>query len=226
MKRNLLSIFAYVFLSFSIGFITSCSDDSPDSPEVQVGARGDKGDKGEKGDRGTDGTSGEKGNTGAAGATGATGATGTTGTKGDKGEQGNANVKVYTKDISGATWETYGTTSSGYLRLIIDAPNILTRDVVKNWVILVYVASSDYGFSWSLLPYYTDRNIRVQYEIREGSVIIKRDQDGKAKTQSNFSEIKIVAIQPSSTGTISQIKNSPIDFKNYEAVKGHFKFQD
>ena len=108
--------------------------------------------------------------------------------------------EVYTKDISGETWTQVGSNSSGYLSLTINAPNVLTNDVVSNWIILVYVYTSDFG-GW--VPYYTERNIRVTAEIKQGSIILKRDQDGTPYTQSNFSQLKIVLIKPVSMGTLN-----------------------
>ena len=110
--------------------------------------------------------------------------------------------EIYTKDISGATWTQVGTNSSGYLSLTINAPNVLTNDVVSNWVILVYVYTSDFS-GWGIVPYYTERNIRVTAEIHTGYITLKRDQDGAPYTQSNFSTLKLVLIKPVSMGTLN-----------------------
>ena len=111
-------------------------------------------------------------------------------------------LMTYTKDISGMTWTTVGTNSSGYLSLQIDAPNLLTSDVVNNWVILVYLRTSDFS-SWALVPYYTERNIRVTADIYTGRIILKRDQNGTPYTQSNFSTLRLVLMKPVATGTIN-----------------------
>jgi hypothetical protein len=155
--------------------------------------------------------------TGPAGPKGDKGDTGATGEKGDTGAQGNANVKVYTKDISGATWTTVGSSSNGYLELKIDAPDVLTEEVVNNWVVLVYVQSTDFN-GWALLPYYTNRDIQVSAKISVGFLLLDRTQDGKPQTQSNFYGVKLVLIEPSLTGNISLHPASLPDFKDYHAV--------
>ena len=110
--------------------------------------------------------------------------------------------EVYTMDISGMTWTQVGSNSSGYLSLTLSAPNVLTSDVVNNWVILVYVHSTDFN-NWALVPYYTERNIRVTAEVNIGSITLKRDQDGAPYTQSNFSTLRLVLIKPASTSTLN-----------------------
>ena len=110
--------------------------------------------------------------------------------------------KVYTMDISNMTSTTTGTSSSGYLSLKINAPNVLTSDVVSDWIILVYVKSTDFG-NWALVPYYTERDIRVTADVRTGYVVLKRDQDGQPYTQSNFSTVRIVLIKSGSAGTLN-----------------------
>ena len=110
--------------------------------------------------------------------------------------------KIYTLSISNMTWTTNGTSSSGYLSLKIDAPNVLTSDVISNWVVLVYVKSTDFGSQWALVPYYTERDIRVTADVEPGYVVLKRDQDGTPYTQSGFSDLKLVLIKPDTTGTI------------------------
>jgi len=110
--------------------------------------------------------------------------------------------KIYTMDISNMTWTTVGTSSSGYLSLKVNAPNVLTGDVTSNWVVLVYVKSTDFGSQWALVPYYTERDIRVTADVEPGYVTLKRDQDGQPYTQSGFSDLKLVLIKPDSTGTI------------------------
>lgn len=256
MTRKYLFMITMTALTLSLIVATpSCADESPEVVVGDRGEKGDKGDKGDKGEKGEKGEKGDKGDRGEQGESGTTGprgttgpkgdkgdkgdrgeqgesgttgprgATGATGDKGDKGDTGNANVSVYTQDISQDSWETIGSSSNGYLRLRISAPNILTKDVVKKWVVLVYVESSDYS-DWALLPYYTERGIRVQVEVREGFITIKRDQNNRPITQSNFDKVKIVTIQPSSTGTISQIQNSNIDFKSYQSVRNYYNLNE
>ena len=111
-------------------------------------------------------------------------------------------VITYTLDISGMSWTTNGTNSSGYLSLQIDAPNVLTDNIVNNWVILVYVKSTDFN-GWALVPYYTERNIRVTANVYTGHIVLKRDQDGTPYTQSNFSQLKVIIMKPFSTGTLN-----------------------
>jgi hypothetical protein len=175
---------------------------------------------------GKDGAIGPKGDTGAQGAQGANGATGAAGPAGPKGATGNANVKVFTKDISSSTWQVNGG-SKGYLYLTIPA-TVLTDDIINNWVNLVYVKSSDFGYSWALVPYYTERNIRVTATLAVGSVTLKRDQDGVPYTQSGFSDVKVVCIQPSTIGAlqisskeqlIDALKQKGIDAGDYKSVE-------
>lgn len=129
------------------------------------------------------------------------------GEKGEKGDTGNANVKVYTKNISSEMWTAVGSSPLAYLRLIIAAPNVLTQDVVDNWTILVYIKGTDFQPGWALLPYFTSRGVRLNYNVRKGEVEIQRDQNGGAGTQSSFSSVKLVLIEPSSTGIISYDNN-------------------
>jgi hypothetical protein len=123
-------------------------------------------------------------------------------TSGDKITISSNAPEIYTMDISGMTWTQVGSNSSGYLSLTVNAPNVLTSDVVNNWVILVYVHSTDFN-NWALVPYYTERNIRVTAELNTGSITLKRDQDGAPYTQSNFSTLRLVLMKPGSTGTLN-----------------------
>lgn len=177
-------------------FVSSCSEDDAQGPK---GAKGESGAVGEKGDQGE------------------------TGEKGDQGETGNANVKSYTKDIQNETWAMVGSTTSGYLSLGISAPTLLTSSIIKNAIILVYVESSDFS-EWTLLPYYTDRNITVEYALFNGVLSLRRSQDGKPRTQSYFSKVKLVIIEPSSSGTIQ--RTAAVDYKDYNAVKEYYKLED
>jgi hypothetical protein len=169
---------------------------------------------------------GPTGPAGEQGPPGATGQQGPKGDKGDKGDAGNANVKVYTKDISSATWTTVGTSASGYLELDISVPKVLTSDVVNNWVNLVYVYTSDASGPWAQLPYYTERNIRVRAEINIGHLILKRDQDGRPSTQSWFNQVKLICIKPSSSGSLAR-KTGPLpDFSDYHAVCSYYGLEE
>lgn len=139
------------------------------------------------------------------------GETGPAGPQGEKGTSGSANVNVFEKDISAAQWTTIGNINSGYLQLDISAPKVLTADVVSNWTNLVYVNSTDFSGGWALLPYYTERNIRVTATLNEGHLILKRDQDGKPSTQSNFSRVKLISIKPSEVA-------SPLQYNQNQAL--------
>lgn len=88
----------------------------------------------------------------------------------------------------------------------------------------MYVQSSKYGSIWSLLPYYTDRNISLQYEIREGKLILKRDQNGKPATQSYISQVRLVIIESQGFGTINRMV--PADYKDYDVVKAYYNVQE
>lgn len=188
---------------------TACSKTGPAGPVGPAGPAGSAG------------SAGPKGATGAAGPAGPKGATGA------KGAQGNANVKVYTKDISAAKWTIIGTSTSGYLELKIDAPSVLTADVVQNWVTLVYVNTSDFNQNgWALLPYYSDRDIRVSADIYVGYLLIDRDQDGEPSTQSWFNKVKLVLIKPSSSGSISRTSAPLPDFKDYRAVCRYYGIRE
>ncbi len=163
----------------------------------------------------------KEGPQGPAGPQGEQGVAGNQGPKGDKGATGNANVKVYTKDISSATWTKIGNKISGYLELDISTPKVLTSDVVNNWVNLVYIQSTDF-IGWTLLPYYTERNIQVSAAITIGQLTLMRTQDGKPETQSNFYTVKLVCIKPSSSGSLERHATLPPDFKDYHAVYRYY----
>lgn len=165
---------------------------------------------------------GPAGPAGEQGPPGPTGATGQQGPKGDKGDEGNANVKVFTKDITTAAWTTIGTANEGFLELDISAPDVLTADVVNNWVNLVYVYTSDAAGPWAQLPYYTERDIRVRADISVGHLILKRDQDGRPETQSWFDKVRLVCIKPSSSGSLTRHSAPLPDFSNYRAVCNYY----
>jgi len=126
------------------------------------------------------------------------------GEKGIPGEDGNANVTVFTRDIKGLQWTTVGNSSSGYLQLEILAPNVLTNEVLQKSTILVYVYTSDFSGNWALLPYYTERRIRVQADVRVGKITLKKDQDGKPSTQSWHDSVKVVIITESSSQPLNK----------------------
>jgi len=127
------------------------------------------------------------------------------GEQGIPGENGNANVSVFTRDIKGLPWTTVGNANSGYLQLEILAPNVLTNEVLQKSTILVYVYTSDFSGNWALLPYYTERRIRVQADVRVGKITLKKDQDGKPSTQSWHDKVKVVIITESSSQPLSKV---------------------
>ncbi len=188
----------------SKGLITSClallfaacTKEGPAGPPGPAGPVGETGQQGPKGDKGPKGDQGPKG---------------------DKGATGNANVKAYTVDITDSIWTVVGSVASGYLQLQINAPKVLTTDVVNNWVNLVYVNTSDFA-SWALLPYYTERGIRVTASISTGKMWLKRDQNGMASTQSWFHFVRLVCIKPSTSGSLARAAGPLPDFKDYHAV--------
>lgn len=169
---------------------------------------------------------GPAGPAGTQGPAGVAGVQGGKGDKGDKGDSGNANVKVYSKDISSSIWETVGNNAAGYLKLTIPAPQVLTSDVVNNWINLVYVYTSDFKGSWALLPYYSERNIRVTADITVGAIILKRDQDGTPYTQSWFNKVRLICIEPSSTGTIARKSEPLVDYTDYAAVCRYYSIPE
>lgn len=172
------------------------------------------------------GPAGEQGPAGAAGPAGATGQQGPKGDKGDKGDQGDANVKVYTKDITNATWTMVGTTTNGFLKLDISVPDVLTSDVVNNWVNLVYVYTSDAVGPWTQLPYYTERDILVRAQIDVGHLILTRSQDGIPDTQSWFDKVRLVCIKPSSSGSLTRHSAPLPDFSDYRAVCAYYAIDE
>ena len=127
--------------------------------------------------------------------------------QGPQGIAGNANIQVYEKDISTLTW----TNNSSYSSLTISAPNVLTSDNIANNIILVYVKTTDFGSNWALVPYYTERNIRVTAEVRVGTVVLRKDKDGSGSTQSSFSNLRLVLLrQTNTTQTLSKNFNTTV----------------
>lgn len=138
---------------------------------------------------------------GPAGPEGPQGAQGVPGPQGPQGSQGNANVQVYEKDISAMTWTASGT----YSYLSVPAPNVLKSDVLEKNTILVYVYTSDFG-GWGIVPYHTERNIRVTAEVKVGSVLLRKDQDGSPTTQSWHHKIRLVIIRNTATNTLNRVQ--------------------
>lgn len=136
------------------------------------------------------------------GESGAPGENGINGTNGLNGKDGNANIQIYTYSLRDAVWTTVGSINNGYLQLDIPAPQVLTADALENNVILVYIKSSDFS-NWAQLPYYTERNIRVQADITVGRVRLKRDQDGRPSTQSNFQSMRLAIMKKTAEKPLS-----------------------
>lgn len=198
MSKSLSRLLAFA-LVFSFIFM-SCTKEGSVGPKGPAGEQGVKGDKGDKGDKGN---------------------------KGDKGDQGNANVKVFTKDLSTAVWETVGTSNDGYLKLDISAPTVLTQYVVDSCVNLVYVYTSEVGYApWTLLPIYSKRKVRVTGTILVGHLILQRDQDGRPSTQSWFYAVKLISIKPSSTGALERLEAPPVDYSDYQAVCKYYGIEE
>ncbi|WP_346318910.1 hypothetical protein [Chitinophaga sp. YIM B06452] len=146
----------------------------------------------------------KEGPAGPEGTQGPQGLQGPQGPQGTQGAQGNANVRIYEKDISTMTWTASGT----YSYLNVPAPNVLTSDVLANSTILVYVMTSDFGGGWGFVPYHTERNIRVTAEVRIGSIMLRKDQNGSPTTQSWHHRIRVVIIRNTATGTLSRTQQS------------------
>lgn len=183
---------------------------------------------------GKDGAVGPKGDTGAAGATGPKGATGATGATGPAGPAGSANALYWnSNNVLTAPWTTVGSGTNGYQYLTFDVP-VLTQDILDNWITLVYVKSSDFDNNWALLPYYTERNIRVTATLYVGSITIKRDQDGTPNVQSNLNQMRLVAIQGTkglstvkdSQHAIAALKQMGINANDYASVKQAFHLKN
>ncbi|NML23097.1 hypothetical protein HHL16_19620 [Pseudoflavitalea sp. G-6-1-2] len=132
------------------------------------------------------------------------------GDQGPKGDPGNANVSVFEKDISTATWITSGTMAAGYLYLDIAAPNVLTAKALEENTILVYVYTSDFS-GWGIVPYMTERNIRVTAMVNTGVVRIIKEQNGKPSTQSWHNKIRVVLVKNAGApGALNLIKERGI----------------
>lgn len=133
------------------------------------------------------------------------------GDQGPKGDPGNANVSVFEKDISTATWSTSGTMAAGYLYLDIAAPNVLTSKALDENTVLVYVYTSDFN-GWGIVPYVTERNIRVTATVNTGIIRIIKEQNGKPSTQSWHNKVRAVLIKNAGTpGTLNVVKEKGIE---------------
>ncbi len=97
---------------------------------------------------------------------------------------------VYERDISAMTWQNHTTYSS----LTIQAPNVLTSQALANNIVLVYVYTSDFGGDWGIVPYHTERDIRLTAQVNAGSVSLSKDQDGSPSTQSWHTKLRVVLI--------------------------------
>lgn len=102
---------------------------------------------------------------------------------------GTLGAVAYEKNISGMTWVNYTT----YLSLTIPAPNVLTAEALQNNIVLVYDYTTDFG-GWGIVPYYTERNIRVTAKVAVGKITLYRDQDGMPSTQSSHQRVRVVLI--------------------------------
>ncbi|GEP97087.1 hypothetical protein [Chitinophaga cymbidii] len=157
----------------------------------------------------------KEGPAGPQGAQGEQGPQGGAGPQGPQGPAGNANVKVYEKDIATMTWTASGT----YSYLSVPAPKVLTASVLENSTILVYVYTSDFS-GWGMVPYHTERNIRVTAEVKVGSVLLRKDQNGTPTTQSWHHRIRLVII--ANTGTAAALNRqayTDASFNDYPAAK-------
>ena len=135
---------------------------------------------------------------------------GPAGPEGQPGTNGNANVKVFEKDISAATWTATGAGAGNYLWLDVNAPNVLTSAVLEKNTILVYVYTSDFQ-GWGFVPYVTERNIRVTAEVGVGKVKLRKDQNGYPSTQSWHNKVRLVLIEnTANAGALNNVLNREI----------------
>jgi hypothetical protein len=148
------------------------------------------------------------GPSGPQGEQGVQGIRGIPGGAGPQGPQGNANVQVYEQDISGLQWKA----TSTYLYMQIPAANVLTANVLNTSTILVYVYTSDFN-GWGMVPYYTERNIRVTAEVGIGYVLLRKDQNGSPSTQSWHTKIRVVIIKNTATSPLN--RQQEINMKDY-----------
>lgn len=135
---------------------------------------------------------------------------GPAGPEGQAGANGNANVKVFEKDISTATWTATGAGAGNYLWLDVNAPTVLTSAVLEKNTILVYVYTSDFQ-GWGIVPYNTERNIRVTAEVGVGKIRLKKDQNGYPSTQSWHNKVRLVLIEnTANAGALNNVLNREI----------------
>lgn len=169
----------------------SCSKEGPAGPQGEPGLQGTPGTPGPQGTQGPQGPAGQNG------------------------QNGNANVQVYEKDITAATWTAAGTFS----RLTVNAPNVLTSAVLSSSTILVYVYTSDFS-GWGQVPYTTERNIRVTAEVGIGYVMLRKDQNGTPSTQSWHHRLRLVIIaNTGAAGELSRQAYTNDSFNDYPAAK-------
>ncbi|MBO9150779.1 hypothetical protein ACFOTA_01050 [Chitinophaga sp. GCM10012297] len=96
---------------------------------------------------------------------------------------------------------------------------MLKTDVLEKNTILLYVYTSDFQ-GWGIVPYHTERNIRVTAEIRVGSVLMRKDQNGTPTTQSWHHKIRLVIIRNTAANTLSRAQAPGAEeIAAYPAVK-------
>lgn len=142
---------------------------------------------------------------------------GPAGAQGPAGENGNANVKVYEKDITGATW----TASGNHSFLNVAAPAVLTAAALEANTVLVYVYTSDFG-GWGLVPYATERGIRVTAEVSVGAVKLRKDQNGTPTTQSWHNRVRVILIaNAAAPAPLGRAAYSNASFDDFPAGQVH-----
>jgi hypothetical protein len=186
-----------------------------------------------EGPEGPQGPAGAKGDTGAQGTAGQTGAAGATGT---------ANV-IYSAwaDIPKPT--TVGITPTGgegpgtyRKQSFIPAPKV-TKDVLDNGLILVYVRSSSSSTNIGQLPFSTPFSvngafvgtvtIRSPFLVGQISILEHWQGTGAApssytsNTNHQFGQFRYIIIPG---GTKARVKG--LDYSNYEAVKAYYGLED
>jgi hypothetical protein len=134
---------------------------------------------------GPPGAPGPQGPQGPAGPQGVPGAPGATGPQGAAGVA----PKIYELDISTMAWQS----NSTYSQLTVPAPSVLTSQALQNNIALVYVYTSDFT-TWGIVPYDTERDIRVTADVKVGSIVLRKDQDGGPNTQSWHNKLRLVLI--------------------------------
>ncbi|WP_157986729.1 collagen-like triple helix repeat-containing protein [Chitinophaga alhagiae] len=172
--------------------LLSCSKEGPAGPQGEPGAQGAPGTPGPQGPQGAQGPTGPNG------------------------QNGNANVKVFEKDITSETWTAAGT----YSYLNVQAPNVLTANVLNASTVLVYVLTSDFGGGWGLVPYTTERNIRVTAEVAIGYIRLRKDQNNTPTTQSWHHRLRVVIIaNTGAAGALNRQVYTSSSFDNWPAER-------